>query len=325
MDIEPSLTNTSKQEDFTGCKQCGGKCSIIIYKAFARSYISKQEPNQNEPIAIDLTNDIAFMEQETDDHDITNEMILTAKRMYLRNHYKDDTCSLTCEYDPCGALNIATSCHYSLNALSELERAHMTFYHRNVFDKHRRHRYRSTRYGYKTLSNDDLNQELKDDDSHTRDPNESCMDDEAVPSAPTLVAKSNHLKQISLDMFSMFVSEKPDTPVPNPSVPSPPQFVATLFPTKTPGKLKYTKTVRYQKLYVKDRKNKPPDKDVIQFGYEFTTKHAKFKNPKHEMLRIKLKNMDVALKVTEWNSLIKNCTGYIKVADAKRMNLNMKE
>eukprot|EP01083_Nonionella_stella_P044794 120500_1 len=319
MDIEPSLTNTSKQEDFTDCKPCGGKCSIIIYKAFARSYISKQEPNQNEPIAIDLTNDIAFMEQQTDDHDITNEMILTAKRMYLRNHYKDDTCSLKCEYDPCDALNIATSCHYSLNALSELERAHLTFYHRNAFDKHRRHRHRSKRYGYKTLSNDALNQESKEDDSDISDSNELKEDDsidEAVPSAPTLTAKGHQLKQLSLDMFSMFVSEKPEKPTP--------QIGATRLPIKTDSKPKYTQSKQYQS-HTLSKKNKPSDKDVIAFGYAFTTKHAqaKFKNLKHEVLHIEFKNLK--LKVTEWNTLLKSCTRYVKVSNARRIKLNLKE
>eukprot|EP01083_Nonionella_stella_P066363 174706_1 len=189
-------------------------------------------------------------------------MILTAKRMYLRNHYKDDTCSLKCEYDPCDALNKVKSSKHSLNALSESERAHMAFYHRNIFDKHRRHRHRSTRYGYKTLSNDDLNHESKKDDSDISDANELKEDDsidEAVPSAPIRMNDTNESKE----------DDSIDEALPS-----------------APIRIKYTKTVHYQKLYVKKRKNKAPDKDVIQFGYEFTTKHAKFKNPKHEVLRI---------------------------------------
>eukprot|EP01083_Nonionella_stella_P044795 120502_1 len=314
----------SKQDYSTGCKLCGGKCSIVVYKAFARSYISKQEAQQHEPIAIDLTNDMTLMNQQMNDHDITNEMILTAKRKYLRHHYKEDASALTCEYDPCNALIKGKSCNHSLNALSEAERAHITFYHRNTFDEHRRHSHRSARYGYKTLSNDDLNQEVKEEDS------EGCMDDDAP--TYTLAAKGNQLKQLSLDMFSMFVSEKPDTPSPNPSTP---KWGATLSPTKTgdtlmlpghsaaPPKIKYSKSVRYQKLYVKDQKNKPRDKDVILFGYEFTTKHGNFRNPKDEVLHIELEN--VSLKVTEWNSLLRGCTRYVKVGKAKLMKLNMKE
>eukprot|EP01083_Nonionella_stella_P307121 1078355_1 len=274
------------------CKDCGDECGLIIYKEFASTYVSMPPVTRIEDLEpLELINNDSMIPEKSDYQDGTDQRILSAKRKYLRYHHnKTQSLEFECKYaaDKCSALSHWTKTIQNdvLNGFSELEQAHITFYHPHEFDQRRsvRNRQRSCRWFHYNsrphLSNRDLNPEL-----------------------PSTMLSASLSQTVSLST--------------NPSL-------SDTLPSN-PESLKWTRSVKYHKLSVKKQKNKVPATDVLLFGFPFETKTAEaaFANPKEEVLQATV--LKTRIRVCEWNNLLRSSTRYVKMRNALKMQLRLKE
>ena len=312
------------------CLKCGddfaGTCALIAYKKYADQYTNHKDEIAQKPFDIDHYNDPQF------------ELVLKAKNLFMRRHLHSDHSALRCSFQTdvikCHALN--TLCTMiqdgtlGITYLSEIEQAHVIFYHRKEYikftkDEQGRRRGRFGRAVYEQHMFEE--QQLRFIEEDVSPPVSMTADDEKQ------VPRSFITSGYSVTAVSVTSPTPPITPTLIPietiTEPIPIQFSSSdSLPIGSPHlpPLNYTESVTYHKRNARKHRKTPTPTDIVSFGYEFKSTKTRWNTLKEEVLQCeKLKDSGKQITMREWDNLMRCAPGYVKHEQAKSMGMNVND